>query len=182
MKWLISKKVRAVNTGSATTETADRRNRVAARGKEGKRPEKWDAGGERGDLGATQPACWWRSQWKSSQRRPPSHHTSRWRCWWGRRNLTVLLGQLYFSKISWARSSPPSVNIIIILLQLALGALVSWGTGGRGRGREKEAGQEAGRKKNRGNEEVCDRAREDVTHIHSEFSPSGVTFVPGVSS
>lgn len=34
MKWLISKKVRAVNTSSATTETADKRNRVAARGKE----------------------------------------------------------------------------------------------------------------------------------------------------
>lgn len=40
--------------------------------------------------------------------------------------LTVLLGQLYFSKMSCARSSPPSVNIIIILLQLALGALLSW--------------------------------------------------------
>lgn len=39
--------------------------------------------------------------------------------------LTVLFGQLYFSKMSWARSSPPSVNIIIILLQFALGALVS---------------------------------------------------------
>lgn len=40
--------------------------------------------------------------------------------------LTDLLGQLYFSKMSCARSSPPSVNIIIILLQLALGALLSW--------------------------------------------------------
>lgn len=33
--------------------------------------------------------------------------------------LTVLLGQLYFSKTSCTRSSPPSVNIMIILLQLA---------------------------------------------------------------
>lgn len=36
---------------------------------------------------------------------------------WGAR--TVLLGQLYFSKTSCTRSSPPSVNIMIILLQLA---------------------------------------------------------------
>lgn len=35
------------------------------------------------------------------------------------RPLTVLLGQLYFSKTSCTRSSPPSVNIMIILLQLA---------------------------------------------------------------
>lgn len=34
-------------------------------------------------------------------------------------SLTVRLGQLYFSKTSCTRSSPPSVNIIIILLQLA---------------------------------------------------------------
>lgn len=34
MKWLISRKVRAVNTSSATTETADRRNRVSASGEE----------------------------------------------------------------------------------------------------------------------------------------------------
>lgn len=33
--------------------------------------------------------------------------------------LTVRLGQLYFSKTSCTRSSPPSVNIMIILLQLA---------------------------------------------------------------
>lgn len=51
--------------------------------------------------------------------------------------LTVLLGQLYFSKISCARSSPPSVNIIIILLQLALGALLSCGTA-----REKSKGRD----------------------------------------
>lgn len=43
MKWLISKKVRAVNTSGATTETADGRNRVSAGRREeaGKRPEKW---------------------------------------------------------------------------------------------------------------------------------------------
>lgn len=34
-------------------------------------------------------------------------------------SLTVRLGQLYFSKTSCTRSSPPSVNIMIILLQLA---------------------------------------------------------------
>lgn len=108
------------------------------------------------------------------------------RWWWGRGgNLTVLLGQLYFSKISWARSSPPSVNIIIILLQLALGALVSWGTG-RGR-KTREGGGRLGdrqgvreeEKRERGVGGACDHAREDATHIRNQFSPSVLRFTPG---
>lgn len=41
-----------------------------------------------------------------------------------RNKPTVLLGQLYCMKTSWALSSPPSVNNMMILLQLALGTFV----------------------------------------------------------
>lgn len=161
MKWLISKKVRAVNTSSATTDTADRRNRVPARGKEeaagkGQRNETPVESGELSERinlrvndamsrktngkTANEDSFW---MGKTSLASGAARRTDKTPVG---DNLTVLLGQLYFSKISWARSSPPSVNIIIILLQLALGALVSWGTG---RGGREEAGQEAGRKERR---------------------------------
>lgn len=90
-------------------------------------------------------------------------------------HLTVLLGQLYFSKISWARSSPPSVNIIIILLQLALGALVSWGAGA---GREEQAaetregGGREGKEGRRKERKRGGQAKEVVTHIHNNSSAS----------
>lgn len=166
MKWLISKKVRAVNTSSATTETADRRNRVPARGKEeaagkGQRNETPVESGElseRINLRVND----------ATSRKTNGKTANEDSFWMGKTslasgaarradktpvgdNLTVLLGQLYFSKISWARSSPPSVNIIIILLQLALGALVSWGTG-RGGGRRqvrRQAGKKEEKQKNR---------------------------------
>lgn len=49
------------------------------------------------------------------------------------RGLTVRLGQLYFSKTSCTRSSPPSVNIMIILLQLAR-VMLDWAGVGAGSG------------------------------------------------
>lgn len=52
---------------------------------------------------------------------------------WPGLSLTVRLGQLYFSKTSCTRSSPPSVNIMIILLQLAR-VMLDWAGGGVGSG------------------------------------------------
>lgn len=48
-----------------------------------------------------------------------------WR-WDDQKKPTVLLGQLYCMKTSWALSSPPSVNSMMILLQFARGTFVFW--------------------------------------------------------